>query len=199
MGMNTFAPFLKQFNRFVVKNISDPPKTIKIFDYPIPYNMERDLLSIRGISSGEILSSLMKGTLNHKIRTNEIIIVDSDIDLLQFNMDNKSFLQQCGIVKGLQVDGSNNMFLKKEDIQLVGLIDNINTVFYIPSGYFIQNSIYKIIVYKNGVKQFLGNDFTVFEQGGPGTGYNGVLFTVAPQLIPIPSDILTADYYIFNV
>lgn len=198
MSMNSFAPFLKQFNRFVVRNTATPPKTVRIFNYPIPFGTSRDLLAIEGISASEIAASLLKGELNHKIRTNEVIIIDSDIDLLQFNLDNQQFLQNSGIINGLQIGPNNFQFTWQQDAQLVGLVDDVNVVFTIPFGHFIQDTNHKIIVYKNGVKQKLGDDFTIFEQAGPGSGYNGVLFSTPPNTTPAPIDIITADYYIVN-
>lgn len=198
--MDIFAPYPKQNSCFIVRNITpDRNKVIKIFNYPIPFNVTRDLLQIPGVAEADIRASLLKGELRHKLLAKDIVVECSDIDLLQFNNEQKIFLQQAGIVKGLQVSSSNLDTLRKEDIVLNGSVDNINTVFTIPSGTFIYNSTYKIIVYKNGVKQAMADDYTIFEMGGPGTGYNGVLFVVPPATIPPPNDIITADYYLSNV
>jgi hypothetical protein len=89
-------------------------------------------------------------------------------------------------------------FLRQEDVQLIGAVNNINTVYTIPTGKFIQDATFKIIVYKNGVKQVFLDDYFIAESGGPGTGYDTVIFTIAPTTIPAPDDILTADYYIVN-
>lgn len=199
MPLNEFAPNLKINGCFIVKNTANPTKTLFIFNYPIPSNMSRDLLAIKGVSESDIRSSLLKGELNHKIRSKDIMIECSDIDLLQFNINHKIFLQSSGIINGLQVSSSNLDVLHKEDVQLVGTVDGTNATFYIPDNSFIYNSIYKIIVYKNGVKQVLGDDYTIFESSGPGTGYDGILFSVSPTIIPTPDDIMTADYYIGNI
>lgn len=53
-------------------------------------------------------------------------------------------------------------------------------------------------MYLNGVKQLLGDDYFILESGGPGTGYNAIIFTVPPSPIPAPVDVITADYYIIN-
>ena len=198
--MDDFAPFEKQHGCFIVRNItSDRGKTIKIFNYPIPFNQTRDLLAIPGVAEQDIRASLLKGEIRHKILVQDIVVECSDIDLLQFNDDQKAFLQSAGIINGLQISSSNLDVLHKEDIVLVGDVNDINTVFTIPSGTFIQNSTYKIIVYKNGVKQVFLDDYFIAESGGPGTGYDTVILTNPATTIPEPDDIITADYYVSNV
>lgn len=195
MGSDEF-PFLQpQHGCFIVLNTAPQVKTIKIFNYPINYMCTRNLLLIPGVGEGDIRSSLLKGELNYKIRCADIIVVCSDIDLLQFNSQQKSFLQGAGIVNGLQVGANNLSVLRKEDISLIGSIDGVNVLFKIPNGFYIQNSVYKIIIYKNGVKQVLGDDYFVTESGGPGTGFDSVIFAIPPVNIPTPSDVITADYY----
>ena len=71
-------------------------------------------------------------------------------------------------------------------------------VFQIPAGTFIQNTDYRIIVYKNGVRQLYLDDYFIAESGGPGTGYDTVIFVIPPATVPAPYDVLTADYYINN-
>ncbi len=103
-GMNDFAPYIKKNGSFVVKNVCpDRKKTIKIFNYPINYGMTRDILQIPGVGESDIRASLLKGELRHKILAKDIIILESDIDLLQFNIEQKSFLQSAGIINGLEV------------------------------------------------------------------------------------------------
>lgn len=197
--MDVFAPYLKRNGSFVVRNITpDRQKTIKIFNYPILYNQTRDLLQIPGVAEQDLRASLLKGELRHKILAQDIEVIESDIDLLQFNDDQKQFLRDAGIINGLQVGSGQINVLRKEDIQLLGVVDDSNTVYTIPSGSFIQNTTYKIIVYKNGVKQLFLDDYFIAESGGPGTGYDTVIFTVAPTTTPAPDDVLTADYYIDN-
>jgi hypothetical protein len=101
MGMDSFAPYYKINGCFIVQNTSPQVKTISIFTYPINYMQTRDLLQIPGVAESDIRASLLKGELNHKIRANDIIVVCSDIDLLQFNANQKAFLQSAGIVNGL--------------------------------------------------------------------------------------------------
>jgi hypothetical protein len=198
MGMDDFAPYLKINGCFVVLNTSPQVKTIKIFNYPILYHETRDLLQIPGVAEQDIRASLLKGELQHKIRAQDIVVVCSDIDLLQFNQSQKQFLQGAGVVNGLQVTGTQINVKRKEDIKLIGIVDGSNTVYFIPSGTFIQNTDYVIIVYKNGVKQSFLDDYFIAESGGPGTGYDTVVLVVPPTVLPSPPDIITADYYISN-
>lgn len=197
MGMNDFAPFTKKYGCFVVRNVTpDQKKTIKIFNYPINYMQTRDLLQIPGVGEADIRASLLKGELRHKILAADIVVECSDIDLLQFNLGQKAFLQAAGIVNGLVINDDNLAFLKLENIVLNGVIDNVNTIFTIPSGFFIQNTIHQIVVYLNGVRQILSQDFLVAESGGPGTGFDTVILFIAPATTPLPIDIITADYFI---
>lgn len=118
MGMNSFAPFLKINGCFIVQNISPQVKTIKIFNYPINYGGTRDLLQIPGVAEGDIRASLLKGELQHKLRAKDIIVICSDIDLLQFNAGQKMFLQAAGIVNGLDV-GSTGGGITAQDHQIL--------------------------------------------------------------------------------
>lgn len=196
--MDIFAPYYKINGCFVVLNTSPQIKTITIFQYPINYQCTRDLLQIPGVAEADIRASLLKGELQHKILSGDIQVVCSDVDLLQFNASQKAFLQNAGIVNGLTVGSGQLTVIEQQDIQLVGAVDNVNTIYTIPSGTWIQSPPYKIIVYKNGVKQLLGDDYTIAEGGGPGTGYNTVIFTLPPTTVPAPIDVVTADYYVYN-
>lgn len=198
MGMDDFAPYLKINGCFVVLNTSPQVKTIKIFNYPILYGQTRDILQIPGVAEADIRASLLKGELNHKIRAKDIIVICSDIDLLQFNERQKLFLRGAGIQQGLQVGYSNLNVVRREDIQLIGNVNGINTIYTIPDGIFLYNSKYTIIAYLNGVKQALSDDYFISESGGPGTGYDTITFIVPPSPLPLPIDVVTADYYINN-
>lgn len=185
--------------RFVVKNIiTDSNKTIRIFDYPIVVGGTRNLLAIPAIDESDIRASLLKGTLRFKILAKEIEVIESDIDLLQFNLGQKTFLQNAGIVNGLEVS-ANQDFTWKQDIGLLGAVDDVNMIFTTPDGIFIYDPpVHTIVVYRNGVKQKMADDYTIFEGGGPGTGFTGILMTVPPETTPAPLDVMTADYYIQN-
>lgn len=198
MGMDDFAPGYKKCGAFIVKNVSPQNKTINIFNYPINLGTTRDLLAIPGVAEQDIRASLLKGEIRHKFLAEDIELVFSDIDLLQFSNCQREWLQSLGFNIGVQITYQELAVLEQQDIRLVGLVNGVNTIFTIPIGTWIQSSPYKIIVYKNGVKQVLGDDYSIAESGGPGTGYNTVIFTVPPESIPAPPDVMTADYYIDN-
>jgi hypothetical protein len=209
MGMDSFAPGSNECGCFIVRNISPQNKTIRIFNYPINMGCIRDLLEIRGVSEGDIKSALTKGEIRNKFKVGDIELVYSNIDLLQFNDCGIQYLEGYGFTTGVlvgydQLDGYVKSLLgqggtpEQQDIQLVGAVNGMNTIFTIPTGTWIQNPPFKIIVYKNGVKQVLNDDYIIAEGGGLGTGYNTVIFSVAPEAIPAPPDVITADYYLSN-
>jgi hypothetical protein len=201
MGDNSFAPGITRtgYGTFVVQNIASPPKVVRVFNYPInPAGTEgdtRDILAIPGLDESDIRGSLLKGELQHKIRSGEITIIASDVDLLQFNNNQASFLYSSGVATGIQVGIPQQAYVWNEDVQLVGVVNGSNTVFTIPSGVFIYSGNYKIVVYLNGVKQVLGNDYTI-SMGTP-AGYNTITFAVAPYSDSFTS-IITADYWQAN-
>ena len=182
MTMDDFAPYQKKYGCFTVMNIcSDRKKVIKIFCYPIIYGTCRDLLKIPGVSESDIRASLLKGELRHKILAKDITIVCSDIDLLQFNDDQKAFLQQAGVIKGLEAEAIAVIpYLFKQDIALIGDINNTNRIFTIPSpDKFINGTFYgntfKIQVFHNGRLLIESIDYLISESGGTGTGYDTII------------------------
>lgn len=92
--------------KFIVKNVSFYRKKLTVFNYPILYGQTRDLLAIPEISEEDIRHSLIKGVLAIKIKAKDLIIVYSDIDLIQFNSEQKIFLEEAGIDKGLEISGT---------------------------------------------------------------------------------------------
>jgi hypothetical protein len=191
MALNSFAPFQKINGGFVVNNNSNPKKTIFIFNYPIPYGASRDLLAIPGVSESDIRASLLKGELLHKIIVGEISVLASDIDLLQFNAAQKSFLQGAGIVNGLDpVGGSGAGGFDIQDAALIGIQNNSNTTFTTPTK-FKHTANHKEIIFTNGLRNHIPEDYFVAESGGVGTGYDTIVFTVAP----LASDVITIDYF----
>lgn len=109
-NVGQYTPGKNPSTKFVVRNIAAGNKRVRIFNYPIGNGLERDLLAIPGISEADIRHSLLKGQLLYKLTHNEITIVDSDIDLLQFNDDQKAFLQAHGVTVGLEVTGGGSGF-----------------------------------------------------------------------------------------
>jgi hypothetical protein len=199
--LDIFAPYLKKYGCFIVRNITpDRKKTIKIFNYPIPYLQTRDILQIPGVAEADIRASLLKGELRHKILAKDIYVECSDIDLLQFNDDQKAFLQNAGIVKGLEVSGGSVTipFLFKQNVHLTGAIDGSNRIFYVPSpdkfinGVF-QGNTFKIQVFHNGREIYEGTDYMVSESGGIGTGYDTIIIT---SFVPRANSQVWASYII---
>lgn len=209
MGMNTFAPYLKRNGCFIVQNISSNnnvhgptrKKIVNIFNYPILPDQTRDLLAIPGVSESDIRASLLKGEIRHKILSKDITVICSDIDLLQFNDDQKLFLQQAGIINGLEIvvpdfpAGTLN-YLFKQEIPLIGLKDGINRTFYTPekfiNGIYSGNSFHIDVVH-NGRSWFQGIDYKVLESGGSGTGYDTI--QVISQ-VPNNHSLLYANYVV---
>lgn len=82
------------------------------------------------------------------------------------------------------------------DKDLVGTKDGANQIFIVPDGEkFLQSGNNVIRVYRNGLrlKFGVGNDYTVSESGGAGTGYDTITFA-GPA--PLAYEELTADYLV---
>lgn len=199
MGDNSFAPNTTRagYGQFVVLNIANPLKVVRIFNYPIqPFNADgdtRDLLKIPGLGEADIRASLLKGELRNKLLANEIVVLASDVDLLQFNINQLSFLTASGITYGTQVGIPQWTNVWNEDIHLVGVVDGVNTKYTIPSGTFVQSGYYKIVVYLNGVKQNFNDDYTI--SASTSKGLDTITMGIAPEIITPPTDVLTADYW----
>lgn len=201
--MDEFAPYRKKYGCFVVRNITnDRQKTIHIFHYPILFNQTRDLLQIPGVAEQDIRASLLKGELRNRILVGDITVECSDIDLLQFNDDQKKFLQDAGIIKGLEVTGtvSEIPFLLKQNVKLIGAINGSNRIFKIPSpdkfinGTFHGN-IFKIQVFHNGRELIETDDYIVSESGGVGTGYDTIILV---SFSPRKKSKMYCDYVVEN-
>lgn len=212
MSSNAFAPGFKKCGFFIVKNVTSyEHKTINIFRWPIPYMTECDLLAIPGVAEDDIRASLLKGEIKNKFEVKDIQLVYSDIDLLQFNACQKTWLQSIGFTTGLDVgidqldgyvvnfiesqSGGTSTYLIRDQINLLGLQNGMNRTFYTPEIFI--NSIYNsnlmtISIFHNGRKLAEGLDYSLSESAGPGTGFNTIIFTFSP----ISSSTLRADYYI---
>lgn len=180
---------------FIVKNIAPSNRKVKILGFSLDNGDTKNLLSLRYISEADVRRSLLNGELYRKITNNLIFIVQSDLDLSQFSLDQRIFLQQAGIIQSEQTIPSirkkKNTLLHVEEDTLTGTQDDSNTIFTISSGKFLFNDDYKILVYRNGIRQKFGTNFLVAESGGLGTGYDTVIF-IEP---PLATDELVVDYY----
>ncbi|MFZ4399413.1 MAG: hypothetical protein ACOYO1_05205 [Bacteroidales bacterium] len=90
---------------FIVKNVSSSKKSVRLFNCSIRHGRSKDLLSINIVSESDIRHSLLKGELAVKIRSGDIIITNSNIDLLQFSDSQKKFLQDAGVTTGASGGG----------------------------------------------------------------------------------------------
>lgn len=190
---------------FRVKNIAPNGKRIRIFKYPIKNGMDRDLMEIPYVSEADIRHSLLKGELFIKIVSKEIIVVESNIDLLQFDPCHKKFLEDAGIKIGLEVETDGYVvgavpYLWRQEVQLIGAKNNSNRAFMTPFGdKFIEGEYedneFHIIVEHNGRRLIQNCDFIISESGGIGTGYDTITFI---SFVPNPRSEIVADYAIVN-
>jgi hypothetical protein len=195
-GFNDFAYGQKLFGCFIVYNKAIEKKIISIFNYPIGWHCSRDLLAIPGVAESDIKASLLKGTLKHKILCNEIVVMCSDIDLIQFNADQKAFLQSAGIVTGLSAGGSGNLnYSLKQGIVLTGPKDGVNRTFHTPDKFLNQTldgNEFKIEVFHNGRRLIESIDYVVASSG---FGFDMVTFV---SFIPAASSQILANYAVNN-
>jgi hypothetical protein len=181
VGFNTW--FEKQCDTvFIVENITNlagKGKTVRIFGVPIGSGRTYDLMSIPEVSEADIRHSLLKGTLMMKILTNEIRVTDSNIDLIQFDECQKSFLQNAGVSVGLEPGGEGVDYLWRQGIELIGIKNGANRVFILPPsdkaliGIFEDNE-FDLEVFHNGRRLIRNIDFIASESGGVGTGFDTV-------------------------
>lgn len=184
---------------FIVKNIAPRGKTIRVMGIPIRNNCQYDLLSVKYISESDIRHSLLKGDLEIKAKNGELIVLESTIDLLQFDPCQLAFLESIGITNGLQVSGGGNLPVNfKQNISLIGARDGNNRIYNVPApdkfinGIF-RNNEFKILIRHNGKGLEEGVDYIVSESGGSGTGYDTIIFI---SMSPAPRSRLLCDYVV---
>lgn len=76
-------------------------------------------------------------------------------------------------------------------VVLSGAINGFNSVFTTPEDFRHDPPRAVLSLFFNGQRLFVGDDFTVSESGGPGTGYD----TITALFAPVPGDRLWADYF----
>ena len=197
-GDYTFLP-KRPNTKFIIRNITSgrDKKTIHLFTYPVGPGNDRDLLTIPFVSESDIRHSLLKCELRIKGENREYIVVDSNIDLLQFDNIQKSFLQSIGIVDGLEVTagGTSFTYLFKQGITLGGAVNGINTTFTTSPDKFMDGTVgsnsFNIMVQHNGRILVKGVDYTIGESGGIGTGYDTINIV---SFIPDTGSTMIADY-----
>lgn len=192
--MDVFAPYQKICTYFIVKNVTpDRKKTISVFQYPINFGKDRDLMRIPGISDQSIRSSLLKGELRHKFLAKDIELVYSNINLLVFDDCQHDFLTSIGVDIGAHVTcaqldpsvyecidgyitanhpnidgyggGGSINYAWKEKIALIGLRNGINKTFYTPDK-FINGS-------------YFGNTFHITIEHNGKELYENIDFSIA--------------------
>jgi hypothetical protein len=200
VGFETFFP--KRVDTvFIVQNITKntpQERTIHIFGYPIPAGKERDLLSIPVVSEADIRHSLLKGELRVKGENGEICVTRSNIDLLQFDPEQKAFLESICINNGLEVTTAILNFSFKQNVPLIGVKNGSNRVFTVPfPDKFINGPLglneFRILVRHNGKGLLPGVDYTMSESGGIGTGLDTITIITFK---PVADSTLVADYVV---
>jgi hypothetical protein len=189
VGFDTFFPKTRN-TYFIVKNVTPYKKRVRIFNYPVEHQQTRDLLTIPEVSEADIRHALLKGQLKIKIEAGELLVVASNIDLLQFDLDQKSFLQSAGITNGLEVSAAASLYPFFQDVPVLGTKNSSNLVFTVPD-IFIYNTDYKLTLYLNGVRQNIIENYLIAESGGPGSGYDTVVFINPPRA----KDVVVVDYF----
>jgi hypothetical protein len=107
VGFNTWVP-KEALTKFVVRNVSRDRKKLRIFNCPLEAGQEKDLLSLPHVSEADIRSSLLKGELFYKIKCDDITIIDSSIDLVQYEETQRTFLQNAGVTIGVDPGDSGS-------------------------------------------------------------------------------------------
>lgn len=98
VGFNTFKTKVSG-TKFVVQNNSS--RTLGIFTIRLMPGRQYDLMNIPQVSEADIRHSLLKGALLSKLRTGELRVIESTIDLSQFDSEQEAFLQSVGVDTGL--------------------------------------------------------------------------------------------------
>ena len=185
---------------FKVKNICSN-KRVRIFGYPIGPNKIRDLLEIPNVSESDIRFNLLKGALHYKLKQKEVVIVESNIDLLQFEENHKSFLKDNGVVEGLEISNSTTstsspLISFKQGVSLEVCQGSCNRIYRVPDKFIqgdYEGNTFRILIWHNSRNLVEGIDYIVAESAGAGTGFDTIIFT---SLTPKSKSILLADYVV---
>lgn len=184
---------------FKVMNIAAGGKRVRVFSYPIENGRERDLMSIPYVSEADIKHSLLKGELYNKLVCKELIVTDSSIDLITFDQCNRNFLTAAGVKIGLDAGGGGGAvnYLFRENVSLIGVLNNSNRVFYVPFGEkFINGTLdsneFRIMINHNGRLLIENIDYLV-EESVSGMGYDTIEFI---SFVPNNRSKIIADYVV---
>lgn len=195
-GAHTFQPKAPN-TKFIVKNIAPNRKRVRIFNYPIRNGETRNLLFIPEISEAFIRHSLLKGELRIKFLCGELIVTESDIDLLQFNDEHKAFLESIGITDGLEVSGTGTgrAFLHKVGVDLLGVKNSSNRTFTTSDDFInanISGDLLTISIFHDGNRLVENDEYVLAESGGVGTGFDTIVITA---FAPKSTSTLVANYF----
>lgn len=175
---------------FIVKNISSTGKRLIIFNYPFDLNQQRDLLAAPGISESDIRESLVKGELANKIRVGDLEIVSTNIDLLQFDEQQRNFLINAGATLGV----NPNKIAKDTGAAYLELEPSSDTI--PPNSIFFDNSGTPSYTDENGDSHSLisgsGGGFTA---GGDlsGNSVNQTVIRINGATIPVSGSLTTGN------
>jgi len=114
--------------------------------------------------------------LRIKLETREARVVESNINLLQFDPCHKAFLESVGITVGLDTLGATP-YVFKQGVPLVGARDSINRIFTVPDKFLqgaLGNNDFRITIIHNGRTLIETTDYIVSESGGAGTGFDTI-------------------------
>lgn len=92
---------------FTVKNVSPQQKTIKIFGLSIPYLKSANLMAIPEVTEADIKASITKGELGSKIRAQDIQILSTTINLLDFDSNFRDFIDSVNVNPGDPIPGTD--------------------------------------------------------------------------------------------
>lgn len=138
-----------------------------------------------------------------------ILVQDGGIDLGQF-FDTVNFIGAAVTATPSAIPGTADITIDavgstalevgdfKEYVGLTGLQNDSNLVFTIPDKAIHSPPGFQLKVYRNGVRlnPGVGNDYTVSESGGAGTGFDTITFTTGTA--PRSYECLWADYTLFG-
>lgn len=124
VGFNTFFTKIADV-KFIVKNITT--KAIKIMGQKIDQGKSYDLMSIPYVSEADIKHSILKGILRNKMNQGEILITDSNINLVQYNTEFIRFMQSNGLTTGVR-DHFLDEIVITDLIELPTPINNVITL-----------------------------------------------------------------------
>lgn len=84
----------------------------------------------------------------------------------------------------------------RSGVVLLGAVDGSNVSFTTPDKFVFFPGVVEVAVFLNGQRltQGAGKDFVVSESGGSGSGYDTIVFAVAPRSSGATEDQVLADY-----